>query len=189
MIQIDNTLISTDLLEQQFVCDLQKCKGACCEEGDVGAPLEASELHAIAQNLEAIKPYMTAAGLDALHTQGFYEPDPDGGFVTTTLNGKDCVFATRNAQGILKCSIEQAHLAGESSFKKPISCYLYPVRITPHRTYDAVNYDRWHICAHACTLGKNLKVPVYQFLKAPLVQKYGQSWYDALHTYYSTTQY
>jgi hypothetical protein len=104
--------------------------------------------------------------------------------VTTTIQGRDCVFAARTAQGVLQCSIEQAYNQGESTIKKPISCYLYPVRITPHTTYDAVNYDQWHICADACTLGKSLQMPVYQFVKAPLIQKYGKEWYNALHTYY-----
>jgi len=180
MIVIDEAVISDDLLEQFFVCDIQKCKGACCVEGDLGAPLEQDELDVIEAIYPEVEPYLSAQGKKAIEEQGPYILDEEGEFSTTTVNGKECAFAIYDEKGILKCGIEQAYQEGKISFQKPVSCHLYPVRITTYDTYDALNYDRWHICSPACDLGAGLRIPVYQFVKAALIRKYGSSWYSKL---------
>lgn len=180
MLLVENTLVSDDLLEKHFVCDLAACKGACCEEGDLGAPLELEEIDDIERNLDAIRPFMTPEGLQLLDTEGFYEMAPDQELVTTTVDGRACVFAVKDNQGTWQCAIEQAHTAGKSDFLKPISCHLYPIRIEKLKHYDALNYHRWDICAPACECGTKLQVPVYKFLKGPLIRKYGVEWFDTL---------
>lgn len=180
MIIVDNAVISDDIKEKHFVCDLNKCKGACCVEGDLGAPMTEEELDLLDESIQEIKPYMSEKGLKVLEEEGAYILDEEGDYSTTTIEGNECSFAVYDEKGILKCSIEQAHLDGKTGFKKPISCHLYPIRVTKYDHYDALNYDRWEICAPACALGEELKVPVYKFLKEPLVRKYGQTWYDQL---------
>lgn len=180
MIIVDDVLVSDDVIEKSFVCDLKKCKGACCEEGDYGAPLDLEEIEFYQNHLDKIKPFMAAAGLEVLEKDGFWEDDLDGEPVTTTVNGRDCVFVKRDEDGTLKCAIENAYHAGALEYNKPISCHLYPIRITKTKMGDALNYDRWEICSDACSLGEALKIPVYQFLKEPLIRKYGSDWYEAL---------
>lgn len=180
MIIIDDTLISEEILNNKFVCDLAACKGACCEEGDIGAPLEIEEIDAIEGNLKRIRPFMSAAGLKLLDEEGFYEAAPGEELVTTTIQGKACVFAIQDDTKTWKCAIELAHKAGKSDFLKPISCHLYPIRIEKLKNYEGLNYDRWDICAPACACGDALEVPVYKFLKGPLIRKYGADWFDAL---------
>jgi hypothetical protein len=180
MIIIDDTLISEEILDNKFVCDLAACKGACCEEGDIGAPLEIEEIDAIEANLKGIRPFMSAAGLQLLDAEGFYEAAPGEELVTTTINGKACVFAIQDESQTWKCAIELAHKAGKSDFLKPISCHLYPIRIEKLKNYEGLNYDRWDICTPACACGDRLEVPVYKFLKGPLIRKYGADWFDAL---------
>lgn len=180
MILIEDTVISDDIVEQQFVCDLNKCKGACCVEGDLGAPLEEVELAIMDEIYEKIKPYLSEAGIKAIEEQGKYIEDFEGDFSTTTIDNKECAYAIYDAKGILKCAIEEAYNDGIVDFKKPISCHLYPIRITKYEHYHALNYDRWSICSPACTLGEQLKVPVYQFLKEPLIRAFGEDWYAEL---------
>ena len=180
MIIIDETLISEELLDKKFVCDLAACKGACCEEGDLGAPLDIEEIDAIEANLKGIRPFMSAAGLKLLDQEGFYEAAPGEELVTTTIDGKACVFAIQDDTQTWKCAIELAHKAGQSDFLKPISCHLYPIRIEKLKNYEGLNYDQWDICSPACACGDRLEVPVYKFLKGPLVRKYGADWFDAL---------
>ncbi|MGF1636343.1 MAG: DUF3109 family protein [Cyclobacteriaceae bacterium] len=180
MIIVGQAMLSDDIAENYFVCNLEKCKGACCIEGDLGAPLEESELEIVDNIYEQVKPYMSEAGKKAVEEQGKYVLDEDGEFSTTTVNGKECAFAIYDEKGILKCSMEQAYNDGKTTFKKPISCHLYPIRITKYEQYDAVNYDRWSICSPGCALGRQLNVPLYEFLKEPLIRKYGQKWYDEL---------
>jgi hypothetical protein len=180
MIIIDDTLISEELLDKKFVCDLAACKGACCEEGDLGAPLDIEEIDAIEANLKGIRPFMSAAGLHLLDQEGFYEAAPGEELVTTTIDGKACVFAIQDDTQTWKCAIELAHKAGQSDFLKPISCHLYPIRIEKLKNYEGLNYDQWDICSPACACGDRLEVPVYKFLKGPLVRKYGADWFDAL---------
>ena len=180
MIILDNAVLSDDLMEQFFVCDLEKCKGACCVEGDLGAPLEKDELPVIDEILEKVKPYLSQEGLKAIEEHGPYILDEEGDYSTTTIDNKECAFAIYDEKGILKCGIEQAYLDGKIDYKKPISCHLYPIRITKYDHYDALNYDRWHICNPACHLGSKLGVPVYKFLKDALIRKYGEDWYKEL---------
>lgn len=180
MLLIEDVLVSDDLLEKHFVCDLAACKGACCEEGDLGAPLEMEELDYIEANLEGIKPFMSVEGINTLETEGFYELAPDRELVTTTVNGRACVFASKDTSGTWQCAIELAHKAGKSDFLKPISCHLYPIRIEKLKHYEALNYHKWDICSPACACGEKLKVPVYKFLKAPLSRKYGSEWFEML---------
>ena len=180
MIVNGNTIISDDLKESYFVCDLSKCKGACCVEGDLGAPLTNQELSKLEAAFEDIKPYLSEEGRTAIEEQGLYVFDEDKEFSTPTVNGKECAYAIFDKNGVAKCTIEQAYKDGKTDFRKPISCHLYPVRISKYDQYDALNYDRWHICSPACELGKELKVPLYRFVKDALVRKYGQEWYDNL---------
>lgn len=182
MIIVENAVLSDDLIEKQFVCDLDKCKGACCVEGDLGAPLEEEELDQLDGSLEAIRPYLSPEGLSAIEKEGAYILDEEGDFSTTTVGGRECAFAIYDEKGILKCTVEQAYNDGKTDFLKPISCHLYPIRITKYDNYDALNYDRWDICSAACKLGESLKVAVYKFLKQPLIRKYGEKWYQTLES-------
>jgi hypothetical protein len=180
MILIQNAVISDDIADKFFVCDLNKCKGACCVEGDLGAPLEDDELDLMADAYAAAKPYMTARGIEEIEKQGLYIKDHEGDFSTPTINNQECAYALTDEKGILKCAIEQAYLDGKTTFKKPISCHLYPIRITKYENYDALNYDRWNICNPACSHGRDLGVAIYKFLKEPLIRKYGEAWYMEL---------
>ena len=183
MIAIDNVLVSDQVVEAQFVCDLMKCKGGCCEDGDAGAPLEKDELEIINNIFETIKPYLTKDGLRWIEKHGRYVYDREFGWVTPTIEGKMCVYGFRDENGIIKCGNEQAYRDGKIDFKKPISCHLYPITIKSGKKgdYDRVNYEpRETLCKPACALGKRLKVPVFEFLKEPLIRKYGEGFYNAL---------
>jgi hypothetical protein len=182
VIAIDNVLVSDDLVEAKFVCDLHKCKGGCCEDGDAGAPLEKAERAIIDEQFEVIRPYLTPEGLEVISQQGKYLYDREFGWVTPTVGGKICAYGFRDRQGIIKCGIEQAYYDGKLGWKKPISCHLYPIKISKSKTYTNVNYEpREVLCKAACTLGKKLKMPVYQFLKEAIVRKFGADFYETLH--------
>ncbi len=181
MMVIDHTIISEDLKESHFVCDLNRCKGACCVEGDLGAPLEDSELEIMKAVYPKVAPLLSRQGNDAIREQGPYIKDHEGDYSTPTIGGKECAYAIYE-NGILKCGIEKAYEMGKIDFQKPISCHLYPVRIRSYSEFDAVNYDRWQICSPACALGESLKIPLYQFLKEPLIRKYGRAWFEALES-------
>jgi len=182
MIAIENKLVSDQIVEEHFVCDLHKCKGGCCEDGDAGAPLEKEEMRIIDENFDVIKPYLTREGLSEINKTGKYLYDREFGWVTPTVNGKICAYGFRDKQGIIKCGIEQAYYDGKLGWKKPISCHLYPIKISEGRKYTNVNYEpRDVLCNPACALGKKLKLPVYQFLKEAIVRKFGPGFYDALH--------
>ena len=178
MIQFGNTLMSDDLKEEAFVCDLQKCKGACCVEGHLGAPLLLEELDQLEEVIEKVKEYLSSEAVAVLEKEGGFLLDHEGDFSTTTLKTNECAFAFYDNNQILKCSIEQAHRDGKTDFVKPLSCHLYPVRVGKAGEYETLNYDKWGICSSACDLGKELKIPVYKFLKEPLIRKYGEKWYD-----------
>lgn len=180
MIIIQETVISDDIADNFFVCNLEACKGACCVEGDLGAPLEEAELAILEQEYASIAPFLTDAGRAAIAAQGRYIKDWEDDYSTPTIADKECAYALYDERGILKCGIEQAYLAGATTFKKPISCHLYPIRITKYEGFEALNYDRWGICNPACAFGDSLGVKVYQFLKEPLVRKYGAAWYSEL---------
>lgn len=180
MIKVGDVLVSDDIKEKEFVCNLEKCKGACCVEGDYGAPLEDDELETLKEIYPQVKPYLTPEGIKAIEEQGTHVLDDDGDYSTPTIGGKECAYSIYDEKGILKCGIEQAYYDKKISWKKPISCHLYPIRITKKKNFEAVNYHKWDICSPACTFGKELGVPIYKFLKDPLIRKYGQAWYDEL---------
>jgi hypothetical protein len=180
MIEHGKTIISQDLLEKDFVCNLSACKGACCIEGDAGAPLEEEEVQLLKDIYPKVKPFLREEGVKAIEAQGTSVKDWDGEMVTPLVNGKECAYVIFDANGITKCGIEKAHEAGEVDFKKPVSCHLYPIRVTKYSRFDALNYHKWEICSPACTLGKELEVPVYKFVKDALVRKYGEEWYAEL---------
>lgn len=183
IIEHGNTLISEDVFVSRFVCDLEHCKGACCIEGDRGAPLDKEDIEAIEKNIEAIKPFMTRKGLELLKFEGFFEGMHEDDMATTCLPTGECVFAYRE-KGILGCAIEKAYKAGKIDYYKPISCHLYPIRLGKIGGMDSINYHQWNICKAACALGKKLNVPVFEFLKEPLIRKYGQAWFDELELIY-----
>ena len=183
MIAIGNKLVSDEIIEEQFVCDLNKCKGGCCVDGDAGAPLNKDELQKLQAVYEAVLPYLTAESKQELQRQGLYVYDKEFGWVTPTINRKVCVYGITDKNGIVKCGIEQAYSDGKISWKKPISCHLYPVRVklSRNKQTEFVNYEpREDLCKAACTLGKKLKVPVYVFLKEALIRKYGLEFYKTL---------
>ncbi len=183
MIVIDNILISDEIVKEQFVCDLSKCKGACCVDGDAGAPLEKEELDQLNGVFEKVLPYLNEESRKELERQGRYVYDKEFGWVTPTIDSKVCVYGIKDKEGIVKCGIEQAYLDGKIKWKKPISCHLFPI-ITKKSKLTAteyVNYEpREDNCKAACSLGKKLKVPVYEFLKEPLIRKYGAQFYKDL---------
>ena len=187
VIVIDNVLVSDDVVEKRFVCDLGKCKGGCCEDGDAGAPLDNSELKIIDDVYVHVKPYLPQAAIDEIEKKGRYVYDKEFGWVTPVLpsDNEICVYAYREPGGVIKCGFEQAYYDGKISWKKPISCHLYPIIAKPgkHGDYSHVNYSpREKMCKPACTLGEKLELPVYRFLKEPLIRKFGQEFYEALDT-------
>jgi len=180
MLQIDNTIISLDLLEERFVCDLATCKGNCCIEGDDGAPLELEEVLIIEKILPLIWDDLTEKSKAVIKKQGVSYIDDDDEPVTSIVNGDECVFTYTDEKGECKCAIEKAYREGKTDFYKPISCHLYPVRLQKYEEYTAVNYHRWSVCDCARKLGSTLGVPVYQFLKEPLIRKFGEAWFEQL---------
>ena len=181
MIQIDDKLISEDIFSEEFVCNLSKCKGACCVEGDVGAPLDENETLILERIFDQVKPYLRKEGVEAIERQGTWVRDPnDNDYVTPMVEGKECAYVIFDEKGITKCGIEKAYEDGAVDWQKPISCHLYPIRVDEYRTFTALNYHKWEICSDACALGKELKVPIYKFVKTPLIRKYGEEWYQTL---------
>jgi len=180
MLAIGETLVSEEILEKKFVCDLNACKGACCVKGDYGAPLEDEELPILEAIYPLVKPYLVPSGIEALEKQGKYVRYSKKEWVTPLVKGKECAYTVFD-NGVAKCGIEKAWLDGKTDFQKPVSCHLYPIRIIRMKSgVDSVNYDRWSICKAACKLGDSLKVPVYRFLKNSLVRKYGAAWFEQL---------
>ena len=180
MIQIDDKLISEDLFSEEFVCNLAKCKGICCVEGDAGAPLDEEETHILDEIYPKIKPYLRPEGIQAIEEQGTYTLDFEGDLVTPLVNNAECAYVIFDEKGYTKCAIEKAYEDGVIDWQKPISCHLYPIRITEYSNFSAINYHEWDVCSDACTLGKELGVKVYQFLKKPLIRKYGEEFYQTL---------
>ena len=181
MIAIENILVSDEVVESQFVCDLSKCKGGCCEDGDAGAPLTKKELTELNNAYDAAKPYMTKEGVAVTEKQGRYEYDREFGWVTPTIQGKMCAYGYRDKKGVIMCAFEQAYNDGKTTWKKPVSCHLYPIKIKKSKEYEMLNYEpRESLCSPACALGEKLKVPTYVFLKDALVRKYGEDFYHLL---------
>lgn len=182
MIIIDDILISDDVLQKKFVCDLNACKGACCVEGDSGAPLEDEETGILDDIYEDVKPYLRKEGIAAIEKQGRYTIDSDGDLVTPLIKGKECAYVIFDEKNTALCGIEKAYLDGKISWKKPISCHLFPIRIAKLSTGEAINYQEIDICKPACKCGKKLDVSVYKFLKEPLIRKYGEEFFEQLTT-------
>lgn len=180
MIIHEPALISEDLFDKQFICDLNKCKGACCIEGEFGAPISKQEIALLEKELPAILPYLTTESKKALKKKGVYEKDSEGDLVTTCLPTGECNFAYRDERGILGCGIEKAWKEGKTAFQKPISCHLYPIRVSKIGSFEALNYHKWDICKPACKLGKAHQMPVFRFLKGALIRKFGEKWYEEL---------
>lgn len=180
MIIHEPALISEDILEKHFVCDLERCKGACCVEGDSGAPLLESERDILIRQLDRIIPFLPVEAVNLTKEKGIWEKDKDGELVTNCLPDGTCCFAMRNYEGLLKCGIEEAFNAGATTAQKPLSCHLYPIRVKRVGEYEALNYHRWDICKPACSLGEKHRVPLYKFLKTALIRKFGREWYNEL---------
>ena len=180
MIQIDEILLSEELFKEYFVCDLNSCKGACCVEGDAGAPLDIEEIDQLESKLDQIKPFLTEKGLKTIEETGAFVVDQDGEYVTPLNNGAECAFTTFDENGIAKCGIEDAYRSGATSFHKPVSCHLYPIRVHKGKFHEALNYHRWPICKPACECGSKLKVKVYRFLKDPIIRKYGEEFFEKM---------
>ena len=179
MISLGKTLISDDLRDVFFCCDLPKCRGACCVEGDGGAPLEDEEVSLLEDHIDDIIPFMLRAGIDEVARNGVLDYDDQGKFVTPLVKGRECVFVYFE-EGIARCAVEKAFAEGKIPFAKPVSCHLYPVRVIKTTLHDAVNYHKWEICKKALEKGHKNKMRLYQFLEDALIRKYGRTWYNRL---------
>lgn len=179
MFQVGNAIVSDEILENEFVCNLSACKGQCCVDGDAGAPLDKEETAILDQIYDKVKPYLRQEGIASIENQGKWIIGEDGDYETPLVNGSECAYVIFDGKTAL-CAIEQAYNEGVVDYKKPISCHLYPIRIKEYSQFSAVNYHHWHICDDACSLGKELEVPVYKFLKGPLIRKFGEDWYEEL---------
>lgn len=177
MIQIANTLLSNDIFEAQFICDLCKCKGQCCVDGESGAPLTREEHDRIQEILPEIWDDLSPKAQELISTQGISYTDTDGELVTSIINGEECVFTYFDENGICKCAIDTAYREGRTTVQKPISCHLYPIRLTEYADYTAVNYHQWSVCRPAVKLGRKEGVPLYRFLREPLIRRFGEEWY------------
>ena len=180
MFQLGKTIVSEEILEKDFVCNLNACKGACCVEGEAGAPLEEHELDELRDNFQKIRPFLEDKGLQAIKEQGLFTTNELGEHETPLIDSKDCAYVIHDEQNHALCGIEEAYNQGAVQFKKPISCHLYPIRIRQYSEFAAVNYHKWEICDDACALGKELQVPIYQFVKQALIRKFGDKWYQEL---------
>ncbi|TAI47398.1 DUF3109 family protein [Flagellimonas allohymeniacidonis] len=180
MFQIGKTIISEEILDNDFVCNLNACKGACCVDGQSGAPLEESETKILAELFETVKPFLRAEGIRSIEEQGTFVKGEDGEWETPLVNQSECAYVTFSSEGIAKCGLEEAYNAGVTDWKKPISCHLYPIRIRTYSEFTAINYHKWEICDSACSLGQELKVPIYKFVKEALIRKFGEDWYSEL---------
>ncbi len=181
MIEIDNKIVSIDILREQFACDIAACKGICCVEGNAGAPLEGDEATILEREWEAYKSYMTKEGIASVEQNGFMVIDDDGDPTTPLVNGAECAYTYQNEDGITLCAIEKAFLEGKTDFRKPISCHLYPIRVLKFSNgSEGLNYHRWGVCSSACRRGKELQMPIYKSLKEPIIRAWGEEFYNAL---------
>lgn len=180
MIQIDDAIVALDIIEENFLCDLSACMGECCVEGESGAPLEKEEVAVLEEILPLVWDDLSPEAQKVIQKTGVAYKDTDGEMVTSIVNGKDCVFTYYDEKGICKCAIEKAHKEGKTDFYKPISCHLYPIRLQKYRDFTAVNYHRWNVCKAAVALGNKEGLKIYQFLKTPLIRKFGEAWYNEL---------
>jgi hypothetical protein len=180
LVEIDDKIVATTLFEKRFVCDLTACKGACCIEGDAGAPMTMDEVAIVREKLDLIKPHMRPEGIAAIEASDVYYLDDDDEPASTLVNGKECAFVYFDEQETAKCAIEKAYREGLIDFPKPISCHLYPIRTRQFTEYTALNYEEWNICKPACSCGEKLDVPVYKFLKEPIIRAFGEAFYNEL---------
>ena len=180
MFQIGDAIVASDIIEENFLCDLSACMGECCVEGDAGAPLEEDEVKIIEDLLSEVWDDLSPAAQVVIKEHGVAYRDHDGDMVTSIVNGKDCVFTYYDEKGICKCAIEKAYREGRTNFYKPIYCHLYPIRLQKYKDFTAVNYHRWSICKAAVLLGKKEGLKVYEFLKEPLIRRFGEDWYNEL---------
>lgn len=180
MLQIGNTLVSLDLAERFFCCDLDKCLGQCCIEGDAGAPITTEEYKKLEEITPSLMPELLPAAIKVIEEDGVGYTDEEGDLVTSIIDGKNCVYTCYASGGKCLCAIERAYRQGKCDFRKPISCYLYPLRLTDYPTFTAINYHRWKICRSAEINGKELGIRLYQFMKEPLIERFGKDWYDEL---------
>lgn len=180
MFHIGNTIVSLDVLEKEFCCDLESCKGCCCIEGDAGAPLTNEEEQTLTELLPVLLPDMRKEARELVKAKGLSYLDPTGEKVTQIIDDKDCIFARTDKNGWCYCVIEKAYNAGKIGFKKPVSCALYPIRLSEHPSFTAVEYHRWDICHTARQCGKKLHLPIYKFLREPLIRRFGEDWYNEL---------
>lgn len=180
MFQLRKTIVSEDLLEKDFVCNLSACKGACCIDGEAGAPLNKEETKKLEEIYPKVKPFLRKEGIDAIEEQGVWITSDFGELETPLVNHKECAYVIFDDKETALCGIEEAYNKGVIDWKKPISCHLYPVRIKEYSEFAAVNYNKWDICDDACVLGKELQVPVYRFVKEALIRKFGEAWYSDL---------
>ncbi|MBT8266832.1 MAG: DUF3109 family protein [Bacteroidia bacterium] len=180
MFQLGKTIVSEDIINNDFVCNLSACKGACCVDGDAGAPLEEEEAEILKELYPKIKPILRPEGVAAIETQGTHTTSDEGELETPLVNGADCAYVIFDENNVALCAIEESYNQGKIEWKKPISCHLYPVRVKDYSEFSAVNYHKWQICDDACTLGKELQVPIYKFVKEALIRKFGEDWYTEL---------
>lgn len=180
MLQIQNALVSLDLAEEFFVCDLEKCLGECCIEGDAGAPITHDEYEKLKKILPIVWDDLLPSAQRRIEEAGVGYVDEEGDLVTQIVDGRNCVFTTYGPGGACLCAIEKTYREGRCDFRKPISCYLYPLRLTEYPTFTAVNYHRWKICKCACSLGRKSNVRLYEFMREPLIERFGRQWYDEL---------
>ena len=178
MIEIEGKIVSADLLRDKFACDLSQCKGACCIVGDAGAPLEIEEVDILEEEYENYKPYMKPEGIEAIENDDVYDYDEKGALVTRLINNEECAFVYFHENGTALCAIEKAYLEGKIDFWKPISCHLYPIRLEEKNGFIYVNYHEWSVCVPAKRKGEKEGIPLYKFLKGPMIRRFGEDWYE-----------
>ncbi len=180
LIEIQHTLISSDVVSKTFHCNISACKGACCVDGEAGAPLEEKETSILRDIFPKVKPYLRPEGIAAIEAQGTFVKGQDGEWETPLVDNKECAYVVFNDENVALCGIELAYNEGAVNWQKPISCHLYPVRIKDYRLLTAVNYHKWQVCDPACALGEEMQMPLYKFVKDALIRKFGKSWYAEL---------
>ncbi len=180
MFQLGKSIVSESIIEKDFVCNLSACKGACCIDGDAGAPLEKEETKILEDIYPLVKPFLREEGIKVIETEGVWVTNNSGELETPLIDNADCAYVIFDEHNTALCAIEEAYNQGLISWKKPVSCHLYPIRVKDYSEFSAVNYDSWEICDDACSLGKELQVPVYKFVKQALVRKFGEDWYAEL---------